>query len=309
MRVAITGGTGYVGTKLTRALEARGDEVLIVRRGEPGVPGVHWNPELGWFAPGTLDGVDAVVHLSGTSIAAQRWTAARKVTLRASRITSTRVLVEHLGTLDHKPSVLVMASASGYFGETGDVARTESGAKGSGFLADLVADWEREGDRATELDVRVVHARFGPMIWRDSELIRRVLLPFSLGVGGTLGNGKQWFSWVATPDVVRALLFAIDHAELSGAVNVTATQPATNAEFTRALGHALHRPAIFPIPALALRLLFGRELADEALLVDQRVVPQRLTDAGFVFEHPTIEGALRSTFATTSGSAMAEVSR
>lgn len=136
-----------------------------------------------------------------------------------------------------------------------------------------------------------------------------MLLPFSLGVGGTLGNGKQWFSWVATPDVVRALLFAIDHAELSGAVNVTATQPATNAEFTRALGHALHRPAIFPIPALALRLLFGRELADEALLVDQRVVPQRLTDAGFVFEHPTIEGALRSTFATTSGSAMAEVSR
>ncbi len=300
MRVAITGGTGYVGTRLARALEARGDEVLIVRRGEPGAPGVHWNPEMGWFATGALAGVDAVVHLSGTSIAAQRWTAARKAALRASRITATRVLVDHLATLEHKPQVLVMASASGYFGETGDVPRTEAGAKGSGFLADLVADWEYEGDRATELGVRVVQERFGPMIWRDSELIRRVLLPFSLGLGGTLGDGKQWFSWVAAPDVIRALLFAVDHQELRGAVNVTAPEPATNAEFTSALGHALHRPTIFPIPAFALRLIFGRELADEALLIDQRVVPQRLTEAGFVFDHPTIEGALSSAFAKTS---------
>ncbi|MFA7296633.1 MAG: TIGR01777 family oxidoreductase [Dehalococcoidia bacterium] len=305
MRVAITGGTGYVGSALRRLLEARGDEVIVVRRGRPADPTAMWDPERNWFVPGALEGVDAVVHLSGASIGAQRWTAARRAELRASRVDSTRVLVDHLRTLEHPPKVLVTASATGYYGNSGAVERSEGDAKGSGFLADLVADWEREADRATEIGMRVVHARLGPTIARDSELIGRLLLPFRLGLGGPLGSGRQWFSWVATEDVVRGIAFMIDHTSLSGPVNLVAPRAATNLEFTKALGRALHRPAVLPLPALVLRLAFGRDLADEMLLSDQRVVPAKLGAAGFEFTHPTIEHALDAAFAKQVPASMA----
>lgn len=305
MRVAITGGTGYVGSALRRALIARGDEVLVVRRGSPGDTAAMWDPSRGWVAAGALDGMDAIVHLSGTSIAAKRWTASRRAELRASRIDSTRVLVDHLRSLEQPPKVLVTASASGYFGNSGATVQTDDGPKGSGFLADLVADWEAEANRASEIGVRVVNARFGPIIARDSELISRVLLPFKLGLGGPLGSGKQWFSWVATEDVVRGIMFMIDDASLSGPVNLTAPKPVTNLEFTKALGHALHRPTVFPVPAFVLRLVFGAALADEAILSDQNVVPSRLLAAGFEFTHPTIEHALDAAFAKQGGASMA----
>ncbi|MGE3857847.1 MAG: TIGR01777 family oxidoreductase [Dehalococcoidia bacterium] len=296
MRIAITGGSGYVGSALQEALEARSDEVLIVPRGKRGSAGAMWDPASGWFAPGALEGFDAVVHLSGTSIAAKRWSAARRAELRASRIDSTRVLVDHLRTLARPPRVLVTASATGYYGNSGAQEQTEQGTKGQGFLADLVADWEAEAARATEAGIRVVHARFGPIIARDSELIRRVLLPFKLGLGGPLGDGRQWFSWVATADVVRGIIFMIDQPSLQGPVNLTAPTPATNLEFTHALGHALHRPTLFPVPAFVLRLAFGSALADEAILSDQKVLPRKLLEAGFQFTHPSIDHALDAAF-------------
>ena len=304
MRVAITGGTGYVGSALRRLLEARGDEVVVVRRGRPADPTAMWDPSRNWFVPGALEGFDAVVHLSGASIAAQRWTVGRRTELRASRVDATRVLVDHLRTLERPPRVLVTASATGYYGNSGAAERAEDGPKGSGFLADLVADWEQEAERARAIGVRVVHARLGPIIARDSELIRRVLLPFRLGLGGSLGSGRQWFSWVATEDVARGLAFMIDQATLSGPVNLVAPQAATNLEFTKALGRALRRPTLFPIPAFALRLLFGRELANETLLVDQRAVPAKLLAAGFEFTHPTIEHALDAAFSKQAGASM-----
>ncbi|MBM4415105.1 MAG: TIGR01777 family protein [Chloroflexi bacterium] len=297
MRVAITGGTGYVGSALRRLLEARGDEVIVVRRGRPADTAAMWDPARGWFASGALEGVDAVVHLSGASIAAQRWTASRRAELRSSRVDSTRVLVDHLRSLDRPPRVLVTASATGYYGNSGAAERTEAGPKGSGFLAELVADWEQEAERAAEVGVRVVHARIGPIIARDSELIRRILLPFRLGLGGSLGSGRQWFSWVSTEDVVRGIVFMIEQATLSGAVNLVAPRAATNREFTKALGRALRRPTLFPVPAFVLRAVFGRALADEAVLSDQRVVPAKLLAAGFEFTHPTVEHALDAAFA------------
>jgi len=305
MRVAITGGTGYIGSALRRLLEARGDEVIVVRRGRPADPQAMWDPARGWFMLGALEGVDAVVHLSGASIGAQRWTAARRAELRASRIDSTRVLVDHLRSLEQPPKVLVIASATGYYGSPGAVECSEDAPKGSGFLADLVADWEREADRATEIGMRVVHARLGPTIARDSELIERVALPFRLGLGGPLGSGRQWFSWVATEDVARALAFMLDQSSLSGPVNVVAPRAATNLEFTKALGRALHRPTVMPVPAFALRLMFGRDLADEMLLADQRAVPAKLLAAGFSFTHATIEQALDAAFAKQSGPTLA----
>lgn len=295
MRIAITGGTGYLGTALQAALKAHGHEAFAVRRGTAS-DGGQWDPATGWVQAGTFEGVDAVVHLSGTSIGAKRWTAARKRELRASRIDSTRALVSHLAGLPVPPKTLVVASATGIYGDSADRVLTEESPRGTGFLADLVADWEREAMRATEAGIRVVTPRFAPMVARDSEMIGKLLLPFRLGLGGRLGSGRQWFSWVATEDAVAAIEFLIAHDEVAGPVNVVAPQPATNIEFTRAMGQALHRPTLFPVPSMALRAMFGGALAEEMLLASQRAVPARLLAAGFRFRHATIEEALQAAF-------------
>jgi uncharacterized protein (TIGR01777 family) len=194
MRVAVTGGTGYLGSALVRSLGLHGHEAFVVRRGAASDAQAQWDPATGWVRPGTFESVDAVVHLSGTSIGAKRWTAARRAELRASRIDSTRALVTHLASLPVKPKTLVVASAVGIYGDSADRVLAEESPRGEGFLADLVADWEREASRASEAGLRVVTARFAPMVARDSELIGKVLLPFQLGVGGRLGSGRQWFS-------------------------------------------------------------------------------------------------------------------
>ena len=299
MRVAITGGTGYLGTALRTALKAHGHDAAAVRRGTAS-DGGQWDPATGWVQAGTFEGVDAVVHLSGTSIGAKRWTAARKRELLASRIDSTRTLVTHLASLPVPPKTLVVASATGIYGDSADRVLTEESPRGTGFLADLVADWEREAMRATEAGIRVVTPRFAPMVARDSEMIGKLLLPFRLGLGGRLGSGRQWFSWVATEDVVAAVEFLIAHDEITGAVNVVAPQPATNIEFTKAMGHALHRPTVFPVPSIALRAMFGGALANEMLLASQRAVPARLLAAGFRFRHVTVEETLQAAFATNA---------
>jgi len=304
MRIAITGGTGYTGTALRRALQEHAHEAFAVRRGPSTDPEAMWDA-AGWVRPGLLEGVDAVVHLSGTSIAARRWTAARRRKLRASRIDSTRALVDHIRTLAQPPKVLVSASATGYYGDAGDRVLTEDAPRGEGFLADLVADWEAEASRAAASGVRVVTARMGPLVARDSELIERLLLPFRLGLGGRLGSGRQWFSWIGADDVVGAIEFMLAHEEVAGPVNVVAPRPATNLEFTHALGRALHRPTVFPVPAIALRTIFGRDLADEMLLVSQRAVPRVLLEAGFRFRHASIEDVLDAEFADRAPTAAA----
>lgn len=292
MRVAITGGTGSVGTALRRKLAAGGHEAFAVRRGLPSDPAAHWDPASGWVRPGTFDGVDAIVFANGTSIGAQRWTEGRRRDLRSSRIDATRVLVDHLGTLSQRPRTLISMSAIGYYAHAGATELREDGPRGSGFLADLVTDWEAEARRASDLGMRVVSPRMAPIIAHDSELMQRLLLPFKLGVGGRLGSGQQWFSWIAEEDAVGGLEFMLEHEELAGPVNLVAPNAVTNAEFTRALGRALHRPTIFPVPAVALRVAFGNALTEEALLADQRVVPARLLEAGYRFEHPTMDDTL-----------------
>jgi uncharacterized protein (TIGR01777 family) len=294
MRVAISGASGYIGTAVRAALEAGGHEAVALRRGPESDPDASWSPAEGWVREGAFDGIDAVVHVTGASIGAKRWSAGRRELLRESRIDATRVLVDHIASLPSPPSVFVAASAIGIYGERGDEQLTDDAERGSGFIADLVADWEAETLRLGEHGVRAVALRFGPLVARDSELMARLLMPFRMGVGGRLGSGKQWFSWVSAEDAVAAVLFALAHDDLSGPLNVTAPQPLTNADFTRALGRALGRPTVFPMPALVLRAIFGVGRAEELLLVSQRVLPARLIDAGFEFQHATIESAFEA---------------
>lgn len=297
MRIAITGATGYIGSALTEWLQSRGHEVRKITRGPSSDPAALWDPASRWARPGAFDDLDAVVHLSGASIAGKRWTAGRRALLRASRIDTTAFLAEHLAGLSRPPRTLVTISGIGYYGDAGDALLSERSFRGSGFLADLVADWEAAAAPAREAGIRVVHARTAPLIGPDAELLRRVLLPFRLGLGGRLGSGKQWFSWVSTHDLVRAIEFMLATPELAGPVNLAAPGAVRNSEFTKALGRQLHRPTLFPIPAFALRLLFGKDLASETLLVSQRAVPGALEAGGFVFNLPTIEQALSTALA------------
>lgn len=292
MRVAMTGSSGFIGRAVAERLEGRGDQVVRVRRGSPDEPGADWDP-AGWFRPGALEGVDAVVQLGGESIGAKGWSAVRRAALRSSRIDATRTLVEHLATLERPPRVLVAASAIGYYGaDRGDEELTEAATMGEGFLAELTHDWEAVAAPASAAGVRVVHARFAPVLALHGELMQRLLPPFRMGAGGPLGSGRQWFSWVTLHDAVEAIVFALDHDEITGPVNVAAPGAVTNARFTRALGHVLHRPTVLPLPAFALRAIFGRDRADETLLASQRAVPARLLSAGFEFRDPEIDGAL-----------------
>ena len=298
MRVAITGSTGFIGAALTAALTEGGHTVLPVLRGPREDPAALWNPAEGWIREGALEGVDAVVSLNGASIAAKPWTGQRKRELRAARIDSARVLVDHLASLTSKPRAVVCASAIGYYGPNrGDEVLTEASTPGPGFLAALVRDWEAEVARAQDAGIRVVSARFGITTDRHGELMQRLLPPFTMGVGGTIGFGRQWFSWIMVEDVARAIVFALQNDTLAGPVNITAPAPVTNKRFTKALGRALHRPTLFPIPTPALKLMFGRERAGETVLANQRVVPQKLLDAGFAFRYPEIEAALAHDFA------------
>jgi uncharacterized protein (TIGR01777 family) len=289
-RVAITGSSGMLGTALMRSLEQDGIEVVRVRRGRESDPYALWNPASGWVRGGAFEECDVIVNLSGASIGTERWTRNRKALIRSSRIDLTRALVDHLATLSHRPPALINASAVGYYGNRGDELLTEESARGSGFLADLVADWEREAMTAEELGMRVVTLRSGVVL--EGEVLRRMAKPFRLGVGGRLGNGRQWFAWHSLPDHVRAIRFLMA-SELSGPVNVLAPGSVTNREFTASMARALRRPALFPVPRLALRVVFGKR-ADELFFASQRAVPERLKQAGFEWAHPGVDTALVS---------------
>jgi uncharacterized protein (TIGR01777 family) len=305
MRIAITGATGLVGTALAPFLQGGGHEVIRLVRGAPRGPGEHrWSPEAGLTDPAALGPLDAVIHLAGENVAGARWTPAVKARIRDSRIGPTTALARSLAAMPVKPRVFISASAIGYYGNRGGEPLTERSAPGQGFLPETCQAWEAAADPARAAGIRVVHPRFGIILDARGGALGKMRLPFSLGLGGPLGAGTQYFSWVGMEDVLGALLFALTHDEVAGPINVTAPNPVTNAEFTRTLGRVLRRPAVIPVPAFALTALFG-EMADAELLGSKRVLPAALQQAGFPFLHPHLEDALRFTLGRVEATPLA----
>jgi uncharacterized protein (TIGR01777 family) len=298
LRVAVTGATGFIGGALVSALVAAGHRVDRVSRRppRPGTTDVWWDPARGRLDPRALEGADAVVHLAGESVAAGRWRAAVKARIRRSRVEGTRLLAETLARLDRPPRVLVSASGVNYYGHRGDEPLTEDSPPGAGFLAEVVRAWEAAADPARAAGIRVVFPRFGLVLGGQGGALPRMLLPFRLGLGGVIGDGRQYWSWIALADVVRVVELAIALEGIAGPVNAVAPAPVTNREFTRVLGRVLARPTLVPLPAPAVRLLMG-EMGQELLLDSARVLPRRLERAGFRFRHPDLEGALRAALA------------
>ena len=292
LRVAVTGASGLIGSALVRRLEGEGHAVLRMVRREPRGPGeIRWDPAAGFVDAAGLEGVDAVVNLAGENVG-ERWTDARKRRIRQSRGDATRLLATTLAGLARKPRVLVNASAVGIYGERGDEVLTEASAPGGGFLAGVVREWEAATQPAADAGIRVVMTRFGVVLSAKGGALAKMLTPFKLGVGGPLGSGRQWMPWISLDDVAAVIDRAIHDERLSGPVNVVAGT-VTNAELAHALGRVLHRPALFPVPAFALKLALG-EMAEETALVSQRVEPEVLRRLGHTFLHPELEGALQA---------------
>jgi uncharacterized protein (TIGR01777 family) len=296
MHIVLAGGSGLIGSALARSLDEDGHRVTRLVRGVPAGPDqVRWRPETGELDPGALAGSDAVVCLSGANVGARRWTAAYKATLRSSRIDTVSTLANALAGLARSgagdgPRTLLAASAVGYYGDTGDTTVDETAMPGADFLAQLCVAWEAAARPAADAGVRVATVRSGIVLDGDADLVRRLRLVVRLGLGGRLGTGRQFLSWISLRDEVRALRYLLHH-EISGPVNLTAPQPVRNAEFVRTMARLLHRPAALAVPGVALRLALG-ELAEGAL-TGQRALPAVLQGAGFEFDHPDIDSALR----------------
>ncbi|HEX3663199.1 MAG TPA: TIGR01777 family oxidoreductase [Acidobacteriaceae bacterium] len=296
-RILISGASGLIGSAMRRAAQERGmDLTTLVRHHRDVVGGtIYWNPGKadGAIHPMGVEELDAVLHLSGASVA-RRWTEARKREIVASRVGSTGALCEALAQVRHPPRVLVCASAIGIYGDRGEEVLTEDSAPGTGFLAETCVAWEKAAEKARAAGIRVVHARFGVVLSRKGGALKKMLPAFQLGLGGKLGSGQQWMSWISLRDAVRAMLFLMDSDDLAGAFNLTTPHPVRNADFMKELGAAAHRPAWLGVPAGALRMAFGATMANETLLASARVLPRNLEEAGFRFEDAEIGAALRA---------------
>jgi uncharacterized protein len=296
MKILVTGSSGLVGSALVPHLKAKGHQVIRLVRSAPKdkATEIYWNPEKGTLSAEELAGVEGSVHLAGESIAEGRWTEEKKRRILESRVKGTTLLSETLAKLKEKPKVLVSASAVGFYGSRGDEKLSEQSASGDDFLAEVCRAWELSTQSAAQSGVRVVNLRFGVILSREGGALPKMLTPFRMGLGGKLGNGRQFMSWIALDDVVGAIEHALENEALRGPVNVVAPEAVTNYEFTKTLGGVLSRPTILPVPAFAARLMFG-EMADATLLSSQRVEPARLKESGFVFKYPELEGALKHT--------------
>ena len=293
MKILIAGASGLVGSALGPALRREGHEVVtLVRRAVQREDEIAWNPTTGELAPAALATTDAIVNLAGEHIAAGRWTASRKEALRRSRLDSTRTLVRAMARAESRPRVLVNASAVGFYGDRGNEVLPEDAPAGRGFLPELCAEWETEAQAAEPAGARVVRLRLGVVLAREGGALARLLPVFRLGLGGRLGDGRAWMSWIELDDLIRVVSAALADPRLDGAVNAVAPSPVTNGEFTVALGQLLHRPAFLPVPRRLLELIYG-EMAGATLFASVRVMPGRLLAGGFVFRQPDIAAALR----------------
>jgi uncharacterized protein (TIGR01777 family) len=304
MKILITGSTGLVGTALTQDLQRAGHTVCRLVRPDTTTQSigasqgfdVNWNPATGELG-GAAVGADAVINLAGASIADGRWTPQRKQLLRSSRVDTTRALVQALAKMSARPRVLVSASATGYYGNRGEETLTESSQPGNDFLSEIAKEWESEALKAEALGIRVVRARFGVILSENGGALPQMVRPFQFGVGGKISTGKQWMSWITLDDAILILRLALENANITGALNVVSPQPVTNEQFTKILAAALHRPALFPAPAFALRLLLG-EMAEALLLSSQRVLPAQLQKLNHQFLHADLATALAAILQT-----------
>ena len=303
MHVLVSGSTGFLGTALVESLERQGHTVArLVRPGTPPksasgprTQAVPWDPIAGRFDAVGAEGAEALIHLAGASIAGGRWNASRKELLRTSRIDATRHLIGALAKLQRPPRVIVSASAIGYYGNRGDETLTEASASGNDFLAGLCREWEAETARGAEFGARVVNLRFGIILAAHGGALPKMVLPFKLGAGGRLGDGRQWMSWLTLGESLSIIQFALANSGLTGPVNAVTPNPVRNNDFIGVLAKALHRPALFPAPAFALRLALG-EMADALLLISQRVLPSKLADSEYSFLQARLDGALTEVF-------------
>jgi uncharacterized protein (TIGR01777 family) len=289
MKIAMTGSSGLVGSALMPILVAAGHDVVPLKRPR------DWNPDQGTINLSAFSGVEAMIHLAGENIASGRWTAARKQSFLDSRLKGTRLIAETISRMEKPPRVLVSASAIGYYGDRGNEVLIENSAPGTGFLAELCSQWEAATDPATRKGIRVVHLRIGLVLSPSGGALGKMLLPFKLGLGGRIGSGRQFWSWISLDDLCGAIAHCTQATELHGPVNIVSPTPVTNSEFTKALGRALGRPTIFPVPAFALRTALG-EMADALVLASARVEPKKLMASRFVFRHPELEATLRYLF-------------
>lgn len=294
MKILITGASGLIGSTLRSSLEERGHKLLLASRKEPTKPNqIKWTIDHGFAEPERLEGVDAVVHLAGESISALRWSEEKKRAIRDSRVFGTRSVVEAMAKMERKPKVFIAGSATGIYGDRGDEEMTESSRPGDTFLSEVCEEWEAESLKAEELGIRTVLLRTGIVLAKDGGALATMLTPFKLGVGGVVGSGRQYMSWVSLDDEVGAIVFALEHEEIHGPLNVVAPNPVTNQEFTKTLGDVLYRPTILPLPTFAVDLIFG-EMGDALLLDSTRVVPKRLIDAGYEFKYTNLKPALEN---------------
>jgi uncharacterized protein (TIGR01777 family) len=294
-KVAVTGASGLVGRELVPTLRRSGFDILrLVRRAPSADDEVRWDPVAGVIDSQGLQGITGAIHLAGDNVASGRWTDAKKAKIRDSRVRGTELLARTLAELSPKPRVFVSASAVGYYGACGDEAIDESAPQGSGFLASVCGEWEAAAAVARDAGIRVVHPRIGIVLAPRGGALAKMKMPFLFGVGGRIGDGTQYMSWITLEDLVSALVFALQRDELEGPVNFVSPTPVTNADFTATLGRVLKRPALIPVPKFALRLGAGSDMANEMLIGGARVIPASLHHHGFRWEHTTLEPALRS---------------
>ncbi len=293
MKILISGASGLIGSALKTALRERGDRVLsLTRRNARNDSEITWDPSSDTLDPTRLTNIDGVIHLAGENIASRRWSTAQKARIRDSRVRGTTLLAQTLASISPLPKVFISASAIGYYGNRKDEILTEDSQPGEGFLPDVSIAWENAAKLATEAGIRTVHPRIGVVLSPEGGALGKMLVPFKLGLGGIVGSGNQYMSWITLDDLISLFLFAIDDKSISGAINTVSPTPVTNREFTKTLGRVLSRPTIFPLPAFAAKLALG-EMADALLLASTRVISSRLENTNFSFAHPHLEPALR----------------